>query len=372
MAQDHVKLRKILDFLNGGDLDGAIIYSNGTCNMLGPKYLYYFAEFRPLGPNNAAVVTKNGDAVILVEPGWDANRVRRHSWIKDVRGTSDFSKDLIALLKALDLQNKVGIVASGEMTERMYSEIERVTRIEMMDDVIPEMALEKTDREIAVARKAGRIADVGFEAFLKHIRIGIREYELLAEMEFAMRSAGADDNFNLMSSGKHNYHMHNATDRRLTSGDIIIGEITAACEGQFAQLCRTVVLGEPEPPLKEKYEMLLRALDASIQPVRSGAPAAQISIAMNRVIGDAGYAKYCHPPYMRARGHGIGVGSIAPGSVIDDDTKGDLEKNQIIVIHPNQYLPETGYLACGETFLVTDAGAERLSETETKLYIKGI
>ena len=27
--------------------------------------------------------------------------------------------------------------------------------------------------------------------------------------------------------------------------------------------------------------------------------------------------------------------------------------SQVVVVHPNQYLPETGYLACGETFVVT-------------------
>ena len=61
---------------------------------------------------------------------------------------------------------------------------------------------------------------------------------------------------------------------------------------------------------------------------------------------------------MRARGHGFGVGSIAPGAVIDDETTVSFERDQIVVVHPNQYIPETGYLACGETFLVTEAGAE--------------
>jgi Xaa-Pro aminopeptidase len=92
---------------------------------------------------------------------------------------------------------------------------------------------------------------------------------------------------------------------------------------------------------------------------------------MNRVISDAGYGKYCGPPYMRSRGHGFGVGSIAPGGEIDDKMKVTLERHQVIAVHPNQYIPETGYLACGETILVTDTGLERLSETETKLYAAG-
>jgi Xaa-Pro aminopeptidase len=86
------------------------------------------------------------------------------------------------------------------------------------------------------------------------------------------------------------------------------------------------------------------------------------------VIGEAGYGKYCAPPYMRSRGHGFAVGSIAPGGEIDEKMKVNLEKYQVIAVHPNQYIPETGYLACGETILVTDTGAELLSGTETKLF----
>jgi Xaa-Pro dipeptidase len=114
--------------------------------------------------------------------------------------------------------------------------------------------------------------------------------------------------------------------------------------------------------------MLVNALEQTLTQVRAGAPASVISKAMNRVISDAGYAEYCYPPHMRARGHGFGAGSIAPGGVIDDDSTALLEKNQVVVIHPNQYIPEVGYLACGETYLITEGGYDKLSETETKLY----
>jgi Xaa-Pro aminopeptidase len=37
------------------------------------------------------------------------------------------------------------------------------------------------------------------------------------------------------------------------------------------------------------------------------------------------------------------------------------------VIHPNQYLPDTGYLLCGEPVLITAKGAEVLSEHQASL-----
>jgi Xaa-Pro dipeptidase len=90
------------------------------------------------------------------------------------------------------------------------------------------------------------------------------------------------------------------------------------------------------------------------------------------MISEAGYGEYCVPPYMRARGHGFGVGSIAPGGLIDVETTVNFEKGQIVVVHPNQYIPEVGYLACGESVIITETGIERLQKTETKLYVREV
>ena len=68
----------------------------------------------------------------------------------------------------------------------------------------------------------------------------------------------------------------------------------------------------------------------------------------------------------------MGLGSVSPGGVIDDETAAPFEKGQVVVVHPNQYLPETGYLACGETVLITDTGYERLQESLTQLYVKEV
>jgi Xaa-Pro aminopeptidase len=369
MSDHHVELNKVVELIHHRGFDGLIIYSSGISYILQPCYLYYFSGFRPMGPNNAVIISKSGDLILLVEPRWDSIRASKKSWIGDIRGTSDFLKDLTEILSKFDIAGTIGVIGSGEMTIKLYEGIHQVAAIGLADDIIEEIAKGKTERELETIRKTAKIADIGFNAFLEHARIGIREYELMAEMEFAMRSGGADDIFNMMSSGNHNYAMHAPTDRRLAIGDIVIGEITAACEGQFIQLCRTVFLGKPSSVLIEKYDVLVRALEESLKQVKSGNPASLISKNMNRVISEAGYAKYCYPPYMRARGHGFGAGSVAPGAVIDDDTEGNLERHQVVIVHPNQYIPETGYLACGETVLVTDTGMERLSRTETKLYI---
>ena len=370
MKETNTKLEKAVRLITQRGLNGLIIYSGGVFNILSPSYLHYFTEVRPMGLHNAAVVSRTGEVVLLVEPPWDVHRVSAKSWIREVRGTSDFVKDLVAVLRKWKISGPVGVAGSKEMTEGVSSAIKKETDPQMADEIIEEMAREKTEREIEIIRKVARIADVGSDAFVNGARVGVREYELVAELEFAMRSAGADDIFILMASGKHNNEMHEPTDRRLQEGDVIIGEITPAYEGQFIQLCRTVFLGEPSPILYEKYDILTRALDASFKAMKAGASASVITRTMNEVIGEAGYAKYCQPPYMRSRGHGFAVGSIAPGGELTDKMQVNLERHQVVAVHPNQYLPETGYLACGESVLVTDEGVERLAKSDTRLYVK--
>jgi Xaa-Pro dipeptidase len=372
MSADQTKLEKTVGLLKEHGLDAMIVYSAGTCSILAPSCLTYFAEVRPLGPRNCAVVTKDGKVALLVEPAWDVERMAEKTWITDVRGTARFSEDLLEMLKSYGVTGAVGLAGGHELAEEVYAAISEKVKLQPANEIIETLAKEKSPRELDLIYRAARIADIGFEALVEKARPGMREHELTAEMEYAMRAEGADDIFILISTGPHNYEMHEPTDRRIQKGDVIIGEITPVCEGQFMQLCRTVVLGNPAPILHEKYRMLLHAFAESLAQVKPEAEASGVSKAMNRVISDAGYAKYCYPPYMRARGHGFGIGSIAPGGVIDDNTKTVFVHLQAVVVHPNQYIPETGYLACGETVLVGATGVQRLALTETKLYVKEV
>ena len=357
-----------LEGLEARNLDALVVYSVGTLSVLRPSFLHYFSGVRPLGPHSAAVLGRDGHTTLLVEPAWDVGRVAGRTWIPEIVATSKFAADLPALLAKRGITGRVGVAGAEEMVEEVYAALEASAELVRADDLIQDIASTKTPAELEHIREVARIADEGSRVFVEAARPGVSECELVAEMEHTMLKAGGEDNFTLISSGPHNHEMHEPTDRVLQKGDIVIGEISPVVEGQFIQLCRTVVLGTPSPAVLREYAMLLGAFNEAVAKVRSGTPAAELSKTMNRVISEAGYAEFCHPPYMRARGHGFGVGSIAPGGVIDDNTKGPLLEHQVVVVHPNQYLEETGYLACGETVLVTADGCERLANSETRLY----
>ena len=112
-------------------------------------------------------------------------------------------------------------------------------------------------------------------------------------------------------------------------------------------------------------------MDAGIAAARPGVPMASVCGAINTVLEAEGYGEYCHPPHIRRRGHGLGFGSIRPGDVsLDNDTL--LAEGMVFMIHPNQHLPETGYLLCGEPVLLTARGAEPLTKQRSALVEIGL
>jgi Xaa-Pro aminopeptidase len=192
------------------------------------------------------------------------------------------------------------------------------------------------------------------------------EDALAVELKWHMKSLGAEDNFLLLCAGPHNRAVAPSNGRELAAGDVILAEITPSVGGQLAQICRTVVIGPPSRQLAEKYALVVEAMDHGIAAARPGVPMAEVCRAINAVLEAQGYGEYCHPPHIRRRGHGLGFASVGPGDVALDNAT-VLEPGMVFMIHPNQYLPETGYLLCGEPVLLTERGAEPLTAQKAAL-----
>jgi Xaa-Pro dipeptidase len=180
------------------------------------------------------------------------------------------------------------------------------------------------------------------------------------QLNLFTKSLGANDNFLMMCAQPHGRAVAASSARPLAPGDLLIVEFTPSVEGQFAQICRTASVGTPSDVARETYALVVRAMTAGIAAVRPGVTVSAVCGAIDAVLGAAGYADYCRPPHMKRRGHGLGCGSLAPGDIASDNAT-MLEEDMVFVVHPNQYLPETGYLLCGEPVRVTATGVDPLT-----------
>jgi Xaa-Pro aminopeptidase len=364
----NVRLIEAAKYLQAGGLDGLIAASNGLNNFLESNAVYVLSGVRPIG-ESAVVLDRDGRSTLIVTPAWDGERAASNSSTDRTTGTDDLAaalKDVVGNYRLNMARSiSVGLSLLGQaLAERLGAVLGALPK--PADELARDLARVRTAEELKAAEHATWIAERGYERVLEFARPGLREYELAAELYCFTKKLGAEDNFLLMSASQHNLAVRAAGERVLDVGDIILSEITPCYRGQFAQICRTTVIGEPRPVVREKFAILQEAMSAGLEAGRAGATVADLTRAINGVIAKAGYGDYCRPPYMRVRGHGLGITSDRPGDIVEGNGR-VLEAGMVFVMHPNQYLPESGYLMCGEPVVVTESGARALSARPAQL-----
>jgi Xaa-Pro dipeptidase len=362
------RLGKVQEAMAAKGIGGLIVFYGAQHNMLRMDQLRYLTDFKTLGPS-ILLVPKEGEPSLVITPAWDGVRARETVSFKTVEAVEPSELARTAGALAAKLPKPLAIVGRDVMPLGFAREFQAQFNFELTDggDIIKAIGATRTEVELGRVAHAAKIADEGFRVLCDVAHVGMREYELAAEVECAMQRAGAEDNFGLIAAGSHNLAIRSVTDRRLEVGDVIIGEITPCYRGFLAQLCRTFILGEPSDVQRKKYDMLLEAHAAGLGAAKPGRKSSDIATAVNKVISDAGYGEYCKQPYMRTRGHGLGLGGVVPYDVTEDSGP-MLAHNMTMVIHPNQYIPETGYMMLGDTVVIEEGGPRPLTVTPRHLH----
>ena len=307
---------------------------------------------------------------LLISPDWDLPRARETVPFA-VKAAPLAALAQVAAEMARALAKPLAIAGREHMTVASARDFLPRLDADMREagDLIDGLATTRTEIELERVSRAAAIADAGFAALRDTARVGMREYELAAEVEQAMQCAGSDDNYGLLGAGSHNLAVRAPTDRRIEAGDLVIGEITPCYRGYFAQLCRTLVLGTPSDLQRQKYDLLIRAQEEGLGAALPGRSSRDVAQAINGVIAAAGYGQYCRQPYMRTRGHGLGFGGVVPHDVNEGEGE-TLALAMTLVIHPNQYIPETGYMMLGDTVVIEAQGPRLLTATPRQLFWK--
>ncbi len=345
-------------------LDRVIALHDGAHFIEKPNPVLVLTGFKALAAS-AALLDKDGALTLVVTPSWDAERATAECpGIKIVAADDVIDGVQAALGAARGTIGVAGLDVTPAGTARRL--VALLPQASDADAIVFEPARRKTDAELSHAREATRIAERGLERLLEIARPGISEDELAVELRWHSKSLGAEDNFALMCAGPHNKAVAPSNGRRMQAGDIIIVELTPSYRGQLAQICRTITLGPASAVLREKYALVVEAMNAGFAAAQPGATMADVCRAINTVLEAQGYGEFCYPPHIRRRGHGLGFGATLPGDVALDNAT-VLEPDMLFMIHPNQYLPETGYLLCGEPAAMTPQGARALTARQATL-----
>jgi Xaa-Pro aminopeptidase len=329
-------------------------------------YLRYAIDVTPMEGLALALVRRDGPTQVFVASPAEASRFAAEQPQLQVSWSTAPIAQAEAALAALGSQ-RIGLAPSHLLPLRLAQGPGRdsiATATKMIDSLMQRKTREEAD---AMARTVA-LTDEGYEYFREIARVGRREFEVIADMEAWFRSRGCPEHFIIMGSGdKELRSMHPPGERRLQKGDLVTSEVTPCFDGYYAQICRTLVLGEPTQAQLDAHAIYVEAMEAGIAAVKPGATQGDVAKALNDVFRKHGLGEYVTNAYTRVRGHGMGL--YVDESHVLEDVKLVLEPEMTLVVHPNTYHPNAGYIVLGDMVRVTATGCEVLTRTPRQLFV---
>jgi Xaa-Pro dipeptidase len=346
--------------MNVAHVDRLLLYGNNWH----ADYLRYGSDFGIVEGQGLALFERDGTVTLLLDDPAEADRARAETPHEVV-----LAYDLVGTAVNLLLRGGNRRVAAAPYQLLPYGLVRRAGEFGLSDGgrLIEQLLMDKRQEEHVHVRRAAALADRGYEIFRAAARPGRKDYELIAEIERFFRAEGVNENFMIIGVGGREVRgMAPPSGKVLKHGDLVTTELTPCVEGYYAQLCRTLVVGEPSELQMKSFGVFQEALDAGLKAVRAGVRAADVAKAENDVFRRYGLGDYVTSEYTRVRGHGIGLFPDQRPQVLEDVAV-PLTANMTMIVHPNTWHPDVGYLVLGDTIIVTPDGHEALSATPRAL-----
>jgi Xaa-Pro dipeptidase len=329
-------------------------------------YLRYAADFGILEGHGIAIVAADGAVELYLDSAVEAERAEVEAPDLKVAFASDIARAVGARLDRV--ANHRLSAAPRRFLPKWLADRERSFALEDGTALVDKLLMHKLPAEIDAIRHAAQIADDAYTVFRQAVKVGRPQYELVADVEAYLRVRGCPDNFMIIGSGGRDVlGMTPPSDRRIAPGDLVTTELTPCVEGYYVQICRTVVVGKATDAHRRAFDLYREALEAGVAAVKPGATAADVARAENDVFRKYGLGDYVTSKWTRVRGHGLGLFCDSKPHILEDvDTP--LTPGMALIVHPNTYHPEIGYLVLGDAVVVTERGADVLCRTPRELF----
>lgn len=354
--------QRLTEMMREAGITQLLLYGNAWQG----DYLRYGSDFGILEGHGIALVSAAGEVELFLDSATDAERADIE--VPDVRVhfVSNIAHAVGARLERT--ANGRRAAAPRRFVPRWLVDPARGFGLDDATALVDKLLMHKLAGEIAAVRTAAQLADEAYEEFRRAVRRGRRQFEIVADTEAYLRRRGCPDNFMIIGSGgKDVFGMTPPSERRVAAGDLVTTELTPAIGGYFAQICRTLVVGQATEVQHRAFAVFVEALEAGIAAVRPGARAADVAKAENDVFRKYGLGEYTTSQWTRVRGHGIGLFPDSKPHILEDvDTV--LTPGMAVIVHPNTYHPDAGYIVLGDAVVVTERGPEVLCKTPRQLF----
>jgi Xaa-Pro aminopeptidase len=239
-------------------------------------------------------------------------------------------------------------------------------RFVSMTAALPMLRAVKDADELERLASAGAAADECFVELLAVRFAGRKETEVAADLAALLIEHGHSQvDFTVVGSGPNGANPHHeAGDRTIEDGDMIVLDFGGLKDGYGSDTSRTIHVGEPTDEEREVHEIVRCAQQAGFEAVRPGVACQEIDRACRRVITEAGYGEQ----FIHRTGHGIGTTTHEPPYMVEGETRA-LEPGMCFSIEPGIYLAGRFGVRIEDIVTVTEEGGRRFNNTTREIQI---
>lgn len=265
------------------------------------------------------------------------------------------------------------IFDSGQLIVRDYLALKELCekkQVALRGIEQPLMALRqcKDADELSLLRQAAALGSAGYDFLCEQLKEGVTEIELVRALRFFWLEQGGDGlAFDpIIAFGSHTSMPHyHPGETRLKHGDPVLIDIGVTHRHYQSDMTRVVFFGEPDPKMREIYEVVKGAQEAALKLARAGTPIMDLDKAAREWIETHGYGEY----FTHGLGHGVGLDVHEPPTIRKSKDAGPLEKGMVITIEPGVYLPGFGGVRIENSIIIEEAGYEDLTKRDTEIKV---
>tara|TARA_B100000029_G_scaffold17778_1_gene18147 strand:- start:554 stop:1771 length:1218 start_codon:yes stop_codon:yes gene_type:complete len=309
----------------------------------------YCSFGRPYG----CVITEK--KIVTISANIDASQPWRRSHCENIIYTDwkrdNFLRAIVSIVGREDPPKNIGI-EEDHLTLEMMGKIKSIFDFSAFNDISKELMhlrMIKSEEEIEIIKNGARIADLGAEEIIKHIKPGESELEIAIkgrdkmEREIAKTYPEAEymDTWVWFQSGINTDGAHNPkTNRKLKVGDILSLNTFPMISGYYTALERTLFLEKIDDASLKTWEANVKVHKRGLELIKPGSKCSEICRELNELFAELGYLQY------RTFGYGHSFGMLShfygreAGLELREDIETVLEKNMVISMEPMIMIPE--------------------------------
>lgn len=368
---------KVQAMMDAQGLDFLIAYADDRATF-GPAHARWLANFPVHFEPACVLMPAQGTPVMLVGPESD-EYARLVGQIADVRVLREFThpnedypysriQPLSAIMaelgRGVPAAKRVGLGGRGLIGADLMAALRAaLPDVEWVDveDALCDLRAQKSPAEIAVIRYAYKIAEAGFQAAVDTIRPGVTERAVAAEIEAAMRRAGAEGTGidTIVASGPNTRPILARTAfRPIGVNDLVLLTIAPRYEGYHAAIGRVVLVGNPGEEIQRALDVAIRAQQACCAALRPGIEGRAVEAIGRKVVTEGHLGQY----FLYSGVHSVGVIEFEP-PIFGPSSPATLKEDMVISIDIPMFNTPWGGLRVESGYLIAANGAELLHHT---------